>query len=349
MESQIGLLLVPEFPLKAPDTPRCTPTAKDLGQAIMNLKQLRIIREIVRSKYNVTEAAAALFTSQSGLSKHIKDLEEELGVELFQRRGKRLLGLTDPGMHVLSTIDRVLLEADNIRQVASSYAREKGGTLTIATTHTQSRYTLPKVFEQFRRAYENVEIVLLQAHPNDVQAFLLEGRADIGIATDTLEGNPDLLAFPSYSWTHCVVAPKGHPLLHRTDVTLEAVAQYPIVTYHAGLTGRKQIDAAFEKRQLRPRVVMAAIDSDVIKTYVELGFGVGIIASMAFVPARDARLQKVKAQNLFPDSTTSIAVRRGRFLRDYAYRFIEMCAPAVTRDVIRAAEEDFEDGTGAEE
>lgn len=305
----------------------------------MNLKQLRILREIVRSKYNVTEAASALYTSQSGVSKYIKDLEDELGVELFERRGKRLLGLTDPGVHVLSIVDRVLLETDNIRQVASKFAEDKSGTLTIVTTHTQSRYMLPKVFTQFRDMYENVEIVLIQAHPGDVQHFLIEGRAEIGIATDTLEGNPDLLTFPSYSWEHCVVVPKMHPLLSKKEVTIETLAEHPLITYHKGLTGRKQIDAAFEKHQLRPRIAMAAIDSDVIKTYVELGFGVGIIASMAFVPSRDTKLQKVKAPHLFQPSTTSIAVRRGRFLRDYAYRFIEMCAPKVTKEVIRAAEE----------
>lgn len=305
----------------------------------MNLKQLRILREIVRSKYNVTDAASALYTSQSGVSKHIKDLEDELGVELFERRGKRLLGLTEPGAQVLGIVDRVLLEADNIRQVASKFSDDKGGTLTIVTTHTQSRYTLPQVFTQFREIYKNVEVVLLQAHPGDVPQFLIEGRADIGLATDTLEGNPDLLTFPSYSWEHCVVVPKGHPLLKQSAVTLATLAEYPLITYHTGLTGRRQIDAAFQKHQLRPRITMAAIDSDVIKAYVELGFGVGIIASMAFIPSRDTKLQKLKAAHLFQPSTTCIAVRRGRILKDYAYRFIEMCAPKVTKEVVQAAEE----------
>ena len=303
----------------------------------MNLKQLRLVREIVRSNFHVTDAASALFTSQSGVSKHIKDLEDELGIDLFERRGKRLLGLTEPGALVLEMIDRALLEVENIRQLAGSLAKERHGTLTIAATHTQSRYILPKFISEFRRAYEDVEIVLLQAHPREIPNLLLGGKTDVGFATDTLEDVPDLLTFPFYSWDHDVIVPAGHPLLKLPKASLQDVAHYPLVTYDKGLTGRKQIDSAFDKLNLTSRIVMAAIDSDVIKTYVRLGIGVGIIATMAYDPDADAGLHPVKLKTRFDASMTRIAVRRGRFLKDYAYRFIEICAPAVTKEVVSAA------------
>lgn len=313
----------------------------------MNLKQLRLVREIVRSNFHVTEAASAQFTSQSGVSKHVKDLEDELGVAIFERRGKRLLGLTDPGAEVLKCIDRVLLEIGNIRNVASTFSNGQSGTLKIAATHTQSRYALPKYLSEFRSRYDDVEIVLLQAHPREVPTLLLSGECDIGFATDTLDDVPDLLAFPFYSWEHEVIVPEGHPLQGRENVTLQEVAQCPLVTYDQGLTGRKQIDRAFEKLALKPRIAMAAIDSDVIKTYVGLGLGVGIIAGMAYDADNDSGLGKVSLKTRIDASQTCFALRRRRFRKDYVYRFIEMCAPAVTKEVILQAEalRDEIDGT----
>ncbi len=314
----------------------------------MNLKQLRLVREIIRTNFNVTEAAASLFTSQSGVSKHIKDLEDELGVTIFERRGKRLLGLTEPGREAVRSVDRLLLEAENIKQIAGRFAQSASGTLTIATTHTQARYALPPLIKAFREEFPDVDLVLQQGTPREIASFLSGGSADIGLATETLEGVADLLTFPYYSWRHIVVAPPGHPLLDATPATLEAIAAFPIVTYDKGLTGRPQIDAAFGDAGLTPKITMAALDSDVIKTYVALGLGVGIIAEMAFDVARDTGLRQVEGPDLFGPTTTSIAVRRGRVLRGYAYRFIELCAPAVTEDVIRSAQEGFEDEEGTD-
>lgn len=305
----------------------------------MNLKQLRLMREIVRSNFNVTEAASAVYASQSGVSKHVKDLEDELGVVLFRRRGKRLLGLTEPGEQVLKFVDRVLLETDNIRRVANELSGAKTGTLTIATTHTQSRYALPKLFVTFRQLYPDVEIVLLQGHSREVPAMLVDGRADIGLATDTLTDVSELITFPSYSWEHCAVVPRDHPLVAMKNVTVADIAEFPVVTYERGLTGRNQIDRAFADAGADMKVSLSALDSDVIKTYVELGFGVGILASMAYDSQRDRGLRKLNTNRLFEPSTTSVAIRRGRFLKEFAYRFIEMCAPTATREAIEQAEE----------
>lgn len=306
----------------------------------MNLKQLHLVREIIRSDFNVTDAAASLYTSQSGVSKHIKDLEDELGVALFVRRGKRLLGLTEPGHEVVKVMERLLLEADNVKRVASHFAGSDQGILTIATTHTQGRYALPSVLSRFREKFPQVSLVLLQAHPREIPRLLSEGIAEVGMSTDTLDNVPELLAFPYYTWRHAVIVPDGHPLAGVKSATLERIADYPIVTYDRGLTGRQLIDKAFDKRGLAPSVSMAALDSDVIKTYVALGFGVGIVAEMAFDKSQDRGLKLIGSPELFEAATTSIAVRRGRFLRSYVYRFIEMCSPALTEDVIREAEGD---------
>ncbi len=305
----------------------------------MNLKQLRLVREIIRANFSVTEAAAALYTSQSGVSKHIKDLEDELGIILFERRGKRLLGLTEPGREAVKAVDRLLLEADNIKQIAGRFSQSDKGTLTVATTHTQARYVLPPVIVAFRKAFPDVDLVLQQGSPRDLASLLSDGSAEIGIATDTLEGVTDRLAFPYYSWKHIVIVPPSHPLLKVKPPTLAAIAEHPIVTYDRGLTGRPQIDGAFAEAGLELKVTMAALDSDVIKTYVALGLGVGIVAQMAFDPARDKDLRRLPGPDLFPPTTTSIAVRRGRVLRGYAYRFIELAAPRITEDVIRIAQD----------
>lgn len=303
----------------------------------MNFQQLRIIRETVRQGFNLTEVANALFTSQSGVSKHIKDLEEELGVDLFVRKGKRLLGLTPPGQELLGVVERMLLDASNIRHIAEAFSQRDQGQLIVATTHTQARYVLPPVVTRFKAAYPKVQLVLHQASPDEVVQLLLAGEADIGIATEALQGVSALIAFPYYQWHHTVVVPHGHPLLDSQPLTLPALAAHPIVTYHDGFTGRKRIDRSFQAAGLQPDVVMTALDSDVIKTYVELGLGVGITASMAFNPDRDRDLRAVDSAHLFEANTTWLAVRDGHYLRDFAYRFIELCSPDLAEAAVRAA------------
>lgn len=304
----------------------------------MNLQQLRIIRETVRANFNVTEAANAIFASQSGVSKQIRDLEEELGVALFRRRGKRLLGLTELGEQVVQIADRVLLEADNIKQAASQFAVSDRGLLEIATTHTQARYVLSPVILEFKKQFPGVRLVLHQASPRDIGALVKSGATDLGIATDAFGDDRDILSFPYYTWQHIVIVPAGHPLDGKENVTLEEIAAYPIITYDDGVTGRPRIDEAFDAQNLSPQITMTALDADVIKAYVALGLGIGIIAPMAFDEGRDVSLRKVKSRDAFAPSTTFIAVRRGRLHRGFVYRFIEMCTPTVTEKIIREAE-----------
>lgn len=303
----------------------------------MNFQQLRIIRETVRRGFNLTEVANALFTSQSGVSKHIKDLEDELGIELFVRKGKRLLGLTEPGKELVVMVERMLLDAGNIKRLAEQYSNRDEGTLTIATTHTQARYALPKVVTEFKRAFPKVYLKLHQASPEELVQMLLDGEADIGIATEAVAEVPELASFPYYSWHHSVIVPADHPLESVQPLTLEAVSQFPVITYHEGFTGRARIDQAFTRAGLVPDVAMSALDADVIKTYVELGLGVGILASMAFNPARDGELRQLDSSHLFPENVTRIAVRRGHYLRGFAYRFIELCAPELSEAHIAKA------------
>jgi LysR family cys regulon transcriptional activator len=271
------------------------------------------------------------------VSKHIRDLEDELGVELFIRRGKRLLGLTDPGKELAIIVDRMLVDAGNIKKLSQQYANQDGGKLTIATTHTQARYALTDVVQEFVKAFPKVHLALHQGSPPEIADMLLSGQAEIGIATETLALTPQLATFPYYSWHHGVVVPKGHELERVKELTLETLAEYPIITYHEGFTGRGNIDKAFHDAGLSPDVVMSAMDTDVLKTYVGLGLGVGIIASVAFDAKRDAPLKLLPADHLFPANTTWIAVRRGSYLRRYAYRFIELCSAQLTEAAIRKA------------
>ena len=301
----------------------------------MNFQQLRIIRETVRRNFNLTDVANALFTSQSGVSKHIKDLEDELGVELFVRRGKRLLGLTDPGKELVDIVERILLDTANIKRLGEQFASSDRGELNIATTHTQARYAMPQAVAQVRTAVPHVHGVLHLGCPPESATRLLVGRAAVGIATESLADNPDIAAFPYHSWNHAVVVPKGHALESVKPLTLEAVAEWPIITYHEGFTGRPAIDKAFADAGLAPDIVMAALDADVIKSYVELGLGIGIVASIAFDHERDTGLRILESKHLFPLSTSRIALRRGRYLRGYAYRFIEFCAPSLTEAHVR--------------
>ena len=303
----------------------------------MNFQQLRIIRETVRRNFNLTEVGNALATSQSGVSKHILDLEDELGVELFVRKGKRLLGLTEPGKELLTIVERILLDTKNIKQLGAQFSQADKGQLTIATTHTQARYALPNVVSQFKKKFPNVHLALHQGSPQEIVELLLEGRADIGIATEALEGIPELVTFPYYTWHHTVVVPKGHPLEGKKNLTLEEIAEYPIVTYHEGFTGRKSVDETFAKASITPDIVMSALDADVIKTYVELDLGIGIIASMAYQEERDSKLALLDVGNLFEDNTTRIALRKGYFLRGFAYEFIELCSPKLDEAKVKTA------------
>ena len=303
----------------------------------MNFQQLRIIRETIRCNFNLTEVANALSTSQSGVSKHIKDLEDELGVELFVRRGKRFLGLTEPGKELLVIVERMLIDANNLRRLAEQFANRDQGNLCIATTHTQARYALPQVVRAFKSAFPKVHLVLHQGSPNEIATMLQTGEADIGIATETLQQVPELLSFPFYSWHHAVIVPEGHPLATLSQLSLEAIAEHPVITYHEGFTGRTKIDSTFAEAGLAPDIVLSALDADVIKTYVELGLGIGIIASMAFDPVRDTGLRLLDCAHLLPFNTTWLALRRGHYLRGFAYRFIEQCSSPLSEATIKKA------------
>jgi LysR family cys regulon transcriptional activator len=303
----------------------------------MNFQQLRYVRETVRRGLNLTEAAAALYTSQPGVSKQIRELENELGFDIFVRRGKRIYALTEPGKAVLVIIERVLQEAENLKRAAQDFSDQDSGGLTIATTHTQARYSLPRVVSEFKRRYPRVHLTLQQGNPPQLADMVLAGAADIAIATEALDNVPGLLALPAYSWNHCVVVPPRHALLKAGTLTLEALAKYPIVTYDAAFAGRTQIDATFAARGLQVDVVLSAIDADVIKTYVELGLGVGIIAAMAFDAKRDTKLRAIDCAHLFRSNTTRVALKRGGLLRGYAYEFVELFAPALNRKLIERA------------
>ena len=304
----------------------------------MNFQQLRSVRETVRQGFNLTGVAAALHTSQPGVSRQIRELEDELGIELFHRAGKRLTGLTPPGQAVLPIVERLLLEADNLKRAGEDFASTGRGTLTIAATHSQARYALPPAVRDFSAAHPEVVLHLHQGSPKQVAEMLLSGEADIGVATEALAQYDSLVALPSYRWTHAVVVPKGHVLAQERDtLTLERLAQFPIITYEHGYTGRTHIDEAFARRGLPLNLVLSAMDADVIKTYVELGMGVGIIASMAFDEARDVALHAIDARHLFASNMTRVAVRRGAFLRGYAYEFIRSFAAPLTRTLVDQA------------
>jgi LysR family cys regulon transcriptional activator len=302
----------------------------------MNFQQLRIIRETLRRDFNLTDVAAALSTSQPGVSKHIKDLEDELGIEIFERRGKRFLGLTAAGKEIATVVERILLDASNIRQIADQFASRDEGTLIIATTHTQARYVLPDIVKRFKDTYPRVHLTLHQGSPREISNLVAAGEADIAIATEALDVS-EIVTFPCYTWHHAVIVPEGHPLCQEVSITLEQLAAYPIITYQEGFTGRGLIDKTFAKAGLAPDIVLSAIDADVIKTYVEVGLGIGIIASMAYSPQRDRNLRMLDTHQLFPINTTRLGIRRGHYLRDYAFHLVEMLAPRLKGAAIRAA------------
>ena len=303
----------------------------------MNFQQLRYLNEIARRGLKISDAAEALYTSQPGISKQIKLLEEELGIEIFVRNGKRITAITEPGKAVLDIAQRMLHDADNLKQVGQEFRSQDTGSLTIATTHTQARYALPPVVKQFIKRYPGVKLSLHQGNPTQIAQQVLSGEADIAIATESLALYDELVTLPCYEWNHCVIVPPKHPLLTEKKLTLEKIAQYPIITYDFAFSGRGKINAAFEARNITPNIVLTAIDADVIKTYVELGLGIGILAQMAFIPERDKHLRMIETGNLFQPSTTRIAIRRNEYLRGYTYHFIELFAPHLTRAVVAQA------------
>jgi len=302
----------------------------------MKLQQLRYLVEVERQDLNVSDAAVALFTSQPGVSKQIRLLEEELGVTIFERNGKRLTGVTVPGRIILAISRRILDETQNLKRVGDDFAAENRGSLCIATTHTQARYTLPPVIQRFVQRHPSIRLHVQQGSPVQVAGWVADGSADVGIATEALDQYSELVTLPCFQWSHLVVVPKDHALTALGALTLATLAAYPLITYDATFTGRSRIDRAFERQNLSPNVMLTAIDSDVIKTYVELGMGVGIIAEMAFDPLRDTTLASLPAAHLFETNTTRVAFRRDAWLRSYEFDFMELLAPQLTRAVIEA-------------
>jgi LysR family cys regulon transcriptional activator len=307
----------------------------------VNFQQLRSVRETVRQGFNLTVVADVLHTSQPGVSRQIRELEDELGIEIFERAGKRLTGLTPPGVTVLPIVERLLQEADNLKRAGEEFAAQGRGTLTIAATHSQARYALPLAVRDFSAAHPQVALHLHQGSPKQVAELLLEGVADIGVATEALAGYSELVALPCYQWTHSVIVPPAHPLAEDArrgvPLTLARLAAFPVITYEPGYTGRSHIDDAFRRQGLTLNLVLSAMDADVIKTYVELGMGVGIIAAIAYDEQRDAQLAAIDARHLFASNMTRLAVRRGAFLRGYVYEFISTFASPLTREVVNQA------------
>ena len=299
----------------------------------MKLQQLRYVTEVARRGLNVAEAAEALHTSQPGISKQIKALEDELGIQVFARHGKRLVAVTEPGKAVVAIAERILAEAQNLRRAGEEFANDQAGTLTVAATHTQARYALPTAVAAFKRRYPKVELVIHQGNPTQICEQVLAGEADMGVATEMISEVEGLVSLPVYQWNRCVVVPPKHALLKGT-LTLERLAEFPIVTYDYAFANRSLVQKAFEVRGLAPHIVLSAQDSDVIKTYVELGLGVGILAKMAFDENRDRALRAIDASHLFESSTTRLGIKRRAYLRRYAYDFIETFAPQLPRTIV---------------
>ncbi len=310
----------------------------------MNLHQFRFVQEAVRRNLNLTEAAKALHTSQPGVSKAIIELEEELGVDIFARHGKRLKRVTEPGEHVLKSIAVIMREVGNLKRIGEQFSAQDSGTLSIATTHTQARYVLPHAVAKLRSSYPKVHISLHQATPHEVARMVLEEQAEIGMATESLADYPDLVTLPCYEWEHVLVVPPNHPLARKERIGLDDLAVEPLITYHPSFTGRGKLDAAFEARQLQPRIVLEAIDSDVIKTYVRLGLGVGIVAEMAMRDDLQGDLVARPLGHLFGQSVARVAFKRGAYLRNFVYKFAETLSDRLSRDLIlRAMQGDAHD------
>ncbi len=293
----------------------------------MKLQQLRYIWEVAHHDLNVSATAQSLFTSQPGISKQIRLLEDELGVEVFARSGKHLTHVTPAGEVILELAGEILRKADSIKRVAQEFSNERSGTLSIATTHTQARYVLPGIIKEFIASYPDVSLQMQQGTPMQIAEMAAEGSVDFAIATEALELFSDLIMLPCFRWNRCIVVPRNHPLAQMDKLTLEAVAAHPIVTYTFGFTGRSKLDDAFNSLGLTPKVIFTAVDADVIKTYVRLGLGIGIIAGLAYDHDLDTDLVKLDASHLFASSVTSLGFRKGTFLRGYMYDFIVELAP----------------------
>jgi LysR family cys regulon transcriptional activator len=300
----------------------------------MNLHQFRFVQEAVKRNLNLTEVAKSLHTSQPGVSKAILELEEELGIEIFGRHGKRLKRVTEPGEHVLKSIDIILREVNNLKRIGEQYSTQDSGTLSIATTHTQARYVLPLPVAQLRSAYPNVNISLHQGAPDQVARMVLDETAEIGIATESLSDYPELITLPCYEWEHVLVLPKDHALAKVADLQLSDLAREPIITYHPSFTGRTRIDKAFAALHLTPRIALEAIDSDVIKTYVRLGMGVGIVAEMAVRDITDEDLLVRPAGHLFGRNLARIAFKKQAYLRRFVYEFAQLLNPELNAERI---------------
>lgn len=304
----------------------------------MNLHQFRFVQEAVRRNLNLTEAAKALHTSQPGVSKAIIELEDELGVKIFARHGKRIKRVTEPGTHVLRSIEIIMREVNNLKRIGEQFSAQDSGTISIATTHTQARYVLPGPVAKLRQAYPKVGVSLHQGSPDQVARMLLDDVADIGVATESLTQYEDLITLPCYDWQHTLVLPFAHPLLDKERISLEDLAKVPLITYHPSFTGRTRIDQAFAQRHLQPNVVLEAIDSDVIKTYVKLGMGVGVVAEMAMQgEERNPDLVARPAGYLFGQNTARVAFKRGAYLRLFVLRFAELLSDRLNRNLILKA------------
>jgi len=312
----------------------------------MNLHQFRFVQEAVRRDLNLTETAKALFTSQPGISKAILELEAELGVDIFARHGKRLRRVTEPGQQVLRAIEVIMREVGNLKRIGEEFSKQDAGTLSVATTHSQARYFLPEPVAQLRKRFPKVNIVLHQGSPDQVARMVIEEVADIGLATEALTDREELVTMPCYEWQHSVVMPAGHPLMQAERVSLEDLALLPLVSYHPSFSGRTRVDQAFATRHLKPNFVLEAIDADVIKTYVRVGLGVGIVSELA---TRDdppgGELVSRPVGHLFGQNVTRIAFKRGAYLRNFVYAFAEMLSDRLSRALIAQAM----DGTGGQD
>lgn len=303
----------------------------------MKIHQLRYVKEVAKRGLNISIAAEALHTSQPGVSKQIQLLEEELKLQIFQRNGKRLIGLTEPGKSILELAERVIRDMENIRRVGEEFSQEEAGTLTIAATHTQARYRLPAAVKAFMEEFPKVKLVIHQGSPAQVTEQVAKGEADLGLATEVISHHEKILCLPCYQWNRSIVVPQGHPLLNDQPLTLEKIAKYPLITYDSTVTGGSQVNAAFEAKHIVPNIVLTAIDADVIKTYVNLGLGIGLLASMAYDAERDSNLAQIDASHLFPMNTTYLGIRRDAYLRSYVYQLIQLLAPDFDRKAVEGA------------
>lgn len=303
----------------------------------MKLHQLRYVHEVAQQGLNISAAAVALHTSQPGVSKQIQLLEEELGLQIFLRNGKRLVGITDPGKQILKLAAQVMFDMQNIKRVGDEFTRVETGTLTIATTHTQARYKLPMAVQQFIQMFPNVKLTIHQGNPSQVSAQVASGEADIGIATESISLDERLLCLPCYEWNRCLVMPEQHPLTKENKITLESISAYPLITYDFAFTGSTLVSKVFHDAGVEPNIVLTAIDADVIKTYVNLGLGVGLIANMAYDEKRDFPLKSIDCSHLFPNSTTYLGFRKDAFLRGYMLSFMQLLSPHVSQQVIEDA------------